>query len=172
MKSKLSGSWQLIAVTFDLYPRPIPSPIHNLRPARETCEQCHWPEKFVGDRLKVITRYAEDEKNTENKTVLLLKVGGIEGRKSHGIHWHVDQKNKVRYRSDEKRENIYHVQMTKEDGSVVDYYENGEEPAQEKGTWRDMDCVDCHNRPTHIYELPNDAIDSALQQERIDRSLP
>ena len=65
VKSKLSGSWQLIAVAFNLYPTPIPTPVHNLRPARETCEQCHWPTKFTGDKLRVRVHYADDEKNTE-----------------------------------------------------------------------------------------------------------
>src|SRR6266542_4665330 len=60
VKSKLSGSWQLLSVTFGLYPRPIPSPVHSLRPARDTCEQCHWPTKFVGDRLKITPRHADD----------------------------------------------------------------------------------------------------------------
>ena len=76
VKSKLSGTWQLVSVTFDLYPRPIPVPVHNLRPARDTCEECHWPSKFVGDRLKIVTRHDDDEKSTEKKTALLLKVGG------------------------------------------------------------------------------------------------
>ena len=68
----------VVAVTFDLYPRPIHTPIENLCPARETCEQCHWPAKFVGDRLKVLTHYESDEENSELKTVLLLHVGGIQ----------------------------------------------------------------------------------------------
>ncbi len=76
MKSKLDGAWQLVSVAFDLYPRPVPTPLHDLRPARETCEQCHWPTKFVGDKLRVIKHYEEDEANTELTTALLLKVGG------------------------------------------------------------------------------------------------
>ena len=102
----------MVATTFDLYPRPIPTPIHNLRPARETCEQCHWPTKFVGDRLWVKTHYSNDEENTELKTVLLMRVGGIEGRISQGIHWHVDPGVRIRYRSDEKRETIHDVELT------------------------------------------------------------
>ena len=79
VKSKLSGSWQLVSVALDLYPRPIPTPVHNLRPARETCEQCHWPTKFVGDRLRVRTHYEETETNDEVKRALKLKVafGGM-----------------------------------------------------------------------------------------------
>jgi len=71
VKSKLDGAWQLVAVAFDLYPTPIPTPLENLRPARETCEQCHWPEKFVGDKLTVRRHYDTDEANTELTTALL-----------------------------------------------------------------------------------------------------
>ena len=117
VKSKLSGSWQLVAVTFNLYPTPIPTPVHNLRPARETCEQCHWPTKFAGDKLRVRVHYAEDEKNTEMHNVLLVKIGGEHGRKSSGIHWHVDPGVTIRYLTDEKRETIYDVELTTKDGT-------------------------------------------------------
>jgi hypothetical protein len=86
----LDGAWQLVAVALDLYPRPIPTPVHSLRPSSGTCEQCHWPTKFVGDKLKVRTHYAEDEANTELKTALMVKVGGKVAGQSRGIHWHVD----------------------------------------------------------------------------------
>lgn len=171
VKSKLSGSWQLVAVTFDLYPRPIPVPVHNLRPARETCEQCHLPTYFVGDRLEVLTHYDNDEANTELQTVLLLRVGGQQGTKSHGIHWHVDPGVQIRYHSDESREVIYDVEMTLEDGTVRTFRNPNQEP-EEPGPWRTMDCVDCHNRPTHIYRMPAEEIDAAIQAGRIDRSLP
>jgi hypothetical protein len=180
VKSKLSGAWQVVATAFDLYPRPIPTPIHNLRPARETCEQCHWPTKFVGDRLKVITHYSDDEANTGLKTVLLMRVGGVEGRKSQGIHWHVDPAIRIRYLSDESREHIHEVELTRADGTVLTFTRPGEkdgvpaegEAAESPQGWRVMDCVDCHNRPTHIYRMPEDAIDAAIEQGRIDRSLP
>ncbi|MBZ5637479.1 MAG: NapC/NirT family cytochrome c [Acidobacteriia bacterium] len=174
VKSKLSGSWQLIAVMFDLYPKPIPTPVRNLRPARETCEQCHWPTKFVGDRLKVLTHYAEDEANTELKNVLLLRVGGAQGRSSKGIHWHVDPAIQIRYRSDEKRESISEVELTLPDRTVKTFKTGGDpaKAAAAEETWRTMDCVDCHNRPTHIYRMPQDEMDAALREQRIDRSLP
>jgi len=177
VKSKLSGAWQVVSVAFDLFPRPIPTPIHDLRPARETCEQCHWPEKFVGDKLEVITHYENDEANTELKSVLLLRVGGIEGRTSHGIHWHVDPENSIRYRSDESRMNISEVELSLPDGSVKAFRrpagsETADHPGEGDGQWRVMDCVDCHNRPTHVYHMPAPAIDHAIQQGLIDRALP
>lgn len=170
VKSKLSGSWQLVSVTFDLYPRPIPTPVENLRPARETCEQCHWPTKFHGDRLKIITRHADDEANSELKTVLLIRVGGIDGRVSKGIHWHVDPSNRIRYLADRKREDIRDVELTRADGSVVTFTKSG--PPLTDPEWRTMDCVDCHNRPTHVYRQPEDEVDAAIRERRIDPSLP
>ncbi|RMG45522.1 MAG: cytochrome C [Acidobacteria bacterium] len=172
VKSKLSGSWQVVATALDLYPRPIPTPVHSLRPARDTCEQCHWPSKFVGDRLKRITRFDTDEKNTELTTMLLLRVGGTQGANSHGIHWHVDPGITVRYLADAKRQTIYEVELMRADGSVKRF--RGPEPPPD-GTeleWRVMDCIDCHNRPTHIYGTPEDEISRAIVAGDIPRDLP
>ncbi len=171
VKSKLSGSWQLVSVLFKLYERPIPTPVHNLRPARDTCEQCHWPTKFVGDRLKVITKFDEDEANTEKKTALLLHVGGTMGSTSRGIHWHVDRGVHVSYVSDEKRETIGDVELTLPDGTHRIYKASTPPAKPAKGT-RNMDCVDCHNRPSHIYRLPEEEVDNALLDGRMDRTLP
>jgi nitrate/TMAO reductase-like tetraheme cytochrome c subunit len=173
VKSKLSGSWQVIATTFDLHPRPVPTPIEDLRPARETCEQCHLPTIFVGDKLKVITKHAEDEASTPLKTVLLLKVGGIEGRRSQGIHWHVDPGVEIRYRSDPSRQTIGPVAMTLPDGEAKLFEPPAGSPGAEvAGPWRTMDCVDCHNRPSHTFRSPEQEVDAALAAGRIDRSLP
>ena len=169
VKSKLDGAWQLVSVAFDLYPRPVPTPLHDLRPARDTCEQCHWPTKFVGDQLRVIKHYDEDEANTEKTTALLLKVGGQQATRSHGIHWHVDRDVSIRYRSDETREEIYEVELTHE-GTVTTYADR--RAPEDGGMWREMDCVDCHNRPTHIYDSPGPAVDNAISAGLIDRSLP
>jgi len=176
VKSKLSGSWQLISVNLKLYPKPIPTPVHSLRPARDTCEQCHWPNKFVGDRLKVITHYQEDEANTEIKTVLLLRVGGMQGRASRGIHWHVDPGVRIRYQSDDKRETIGTIELTRADGSVSTFAPGAAAAAvtspAKPAPWRTMDCIDCHNRPSHIYRLPEAEIDRALAEGRIDKTMP
>ena len=84
VQSKLSGVRQVFAVAFGTYSRPIPSPVHQLRPARETCEQCHWPQRFAGDKLLVRTKFADDEKSTPQVTVLLLKIGGQAGTDVRG----------------------------------------------------------------------------------------
>ena len=171
VKAKISGSWQLVAVAFDLYPRPIPTPVHSLRPSSGTCEQCHWPTKFLGDRLKVRTHYAEDEANTELKTALMVKVGGKVAGQSQGIHWHVDPNHRVRYRADPTREIMYEVELTDLVEGTTKVFK-GEEPAPEGAEWRTMDCVDCHNRASHIYRSPEFELDLALEEGRIDRSLP
>jgi len=170
VKSKMDGAWQLVAVALDIYPRPIPTPLHDLRPARDTCEQCHWPTKFVGDKLSVRKHYEEDEENTELTTALLLRVGGSEGVGSTGIHWHVDPDVSIRYRSDETREEIYNVELTDSDGVVTEYSDR--KAPEEGGIWRTMDCVDCHNRPSHIYQPPGNEIDRAISTGLIDRTLP
>jgi hypothetical protein len=171
VKAKISGSWQLVAVMFDLYPRPIPTPVHSLRPSNGTCEQCHWPTKFLGERLKVRTHFAEDEANTELKTALMVKVGGKQAGSSHGIHWHTDPNHVLRYRADPTREKIYEIELTDQvEGSKKLF--RIEEPAPEDSEWRTMDCVDCHNRASHIYRSPEFEVDLALREGRIDRSLP
>ena len=47
VRSKLSGLYQVYATVTNRFPRPIPVPVQNLRPARETCEECHWPETIL-----------------------------------------------------------------------------------------------------------------------------
>jgi hypothetical protein len=178
VKSKLSGARQVVAVAFNSYQRPISTPVHNLRPAPETCEQCHWPEKFHDAKVRIIHKYSDDEKNTPLTTALLLKVGGNTGRNSEGsgIHWwHMNPVNKVSYISDEKREIIYWVEHSNAKGERTEYtLADSPLPPQKLSSLekRVMDCVDCHNRPTHIYHLPEEAVDTAISKAQIDRSLP
>ena len=169
VRSKLSGAGQVIAVLLNNYPRPIPVPVRNLRPARETCETCHWPQKFDEDRLRDIISFGEDEQNTLSHTVLMLHLGG--GVSRIGIHGrHLGQGVQVRYyASDEKRQTIPWVEYTA--GGKTTVYASGNakpDPSQ----LREMDCMDCHNRPTHIYQLPARAVDEALGAGEISTALP
>src|SRR5581483_3042302 len=111
VKSKMSGLRQVYAATFNTYPRPIPSPVANLRPAAQTCEQCHWPKKFWGAQLKTINHYSYDEKNTPRVINLLVKTGGGDANNgmATGIHWHMNIANHISYISDEKRQNVSYV---------------------------------------------------------------
>ena len=181
VKSKISGARQLVAVALETYSRPIETPVHGLRPARETCEQCHRPQLFHGDKLYIKDKFLQDEKNTHVQTVLLMKVGsgGYLGEEAHGIHWHVSPDNKITYRHEDRaRENISEVTLTKPDGTQVLFKSgshNGDSAAggdeHESGV-REMDCVDCHNRPTHIYLSPDEAMDEKLLTGVIPRELP
>jgi hypothetical protein len=118
----------------------------------------------------VHTKFADDEANSETKTVLLMKVGGEQGTVSTGIHWHVDRGVQIRYLSDASRQNIYDVEMKTADGKVRNF-KTKEEPKGEV-EWRTMDCVDCHNRPSHTFKMPSVEINNALEDGRIDKTLP
>jgi nitrate/TMAO reductase-like tetraheme cytochrome c subunit len=170
VKSKINGLRELVEVVFDSYARPIPTPIHTLRPAPEVCEECHWPTKFVGDKLVIRSHYGEDEANSPTKTVLMLHVGGQVGKAASGIHWHVGKGVSIRYLSDHARETIYTVELTAADGSVKTFKTAAAPPVDAE--WRTMDCIDCHNRPSHVYREPANEIDAALADGRIDTSLP
>lgn len=177
VRAKISGVRQLFAVSLKTFSRPIPSPVHNLRPARDTCEHCHWPERFTGDKFLVKTKYADDEQNTPATTVLLLKIGGRTTQGLVGIHGrHLAATERIEYTStDGRRQVIPSVTYTEDDGSKVDYASDEVKatPADlARAERRKMDCVDCHNRPTHAFELPERAVDTAITSGRIDRQLP
>jgi nitrate/TMAO reductase-like tetraheme cytochrome c subunit len=178
VKSKLSGTRQVFATIFNTYPRPIPSPVQNLRPAQQTCEQCHWPKKFYGGQLKVFTHYANDEKNTLRQIRMIIKTGGGDPAtgQPEGIHWHMNIANKIDYVSaDEKRQVIPYVHVEDMQGRVTEYYAKDSTLIKDqiaKSPRRHMDCVDCHNRPTHIYVPPDEAVDQAILAHHIDVSLP
>jgi len=174
VKAKLSGLRQVVAVLRDSYSRPIPAPVHDLRPARETCEVCHWPTKFHGSKL-VLRRHTEpDRDNTRSVSSLIMKVGGHPqpGVRATGVHWHVDSANEVRYRSiDEKRQKIVEVIQKTPEGEIR-YLIEDEDHDEDEGEWRVMDCIDCHNRPTHIFETPGQALDDAFSAGLLDPDIP
>jgi hypothetical protein len=176
-KSKVSGTRQVLAVTFHTYSRPIPSPVENLRPARDTCEQCHWPEKLHGDKIVRVVEYAEDEKNTESVTTLQVHVGGGSARLgiAQGIHWHMNVANEVEYvASDPKRQVIPWVRVKDRFGNVREYTAEGARPEDiAKGERRRMDCMDCHNRPSHpMAATPERAVNQLMARGDIPRTLP
>jgi nitrate/TMAO reductase-like tetraheme cytochrome c subunit len=173
VQSKFSGMRQMVQLALDSYERPIPTPVHQLRPSRETCENCHWAEKTHGRRLKLITRYQTDEASTPRYTTLSMKIGSNDGGRKV-IHWHAAKDDLVRYASvDDKREEIIWVEAMQEDGSYKRYTNRTLVSAiTGKEIVRSMDCVDCHNRVTHVYEDPSDGIDWRIAEGVMDRSLP
>ena len=176
-RSKISGTRQVLAVTFHTYSRPIPSPVQNLRPARDTCEQCHWPEKFHGDKIVRVVEYGEDEKNTESVTTLQVHVGGGSERLgiAQGIHWHMNVANEVEYiATDDKRQVIPWVRVKDRFGNVREYTAEGTKPEDlAKGERRRMDCMDCHNRPSHpMAATPERAVNQRMARGDIPKALP
>jgi len=177
VRSKLSGVRQVFAVTLHTYSRPIPAPVKYLRPARETCEQCHWPQRFTGDKFVVKTTYKEDEKNTPQTTVLLMKIGGRTWQGAVGIHGrHLSEGSRIQYISiDDKRQVIPVVYYTDDSGKQVEYVSSEIKATKQQldaGEHRSMDCVDCHNRPTHAFDLPENAVNRAMAGGQISTDLP
>jgi nitrate/TMAO reductase-like tetraheme cytochrome c subunit len=178
VKSKLSGARQVFAAVLKTYPRPIPTPVHDLRPAAQTCEQCHWPKKFYGAQLKVFTHYGSDEKNTPRQIRLLIKTGGGDPATGapEGIHWHMNISNEISYAAtDDKRQVIPYVHVKDMQGRVTEYFAKDANLTKEQAAklqTRRMDCIDCHNRPTHIYVPPDLAVDKSLLARKLDGTLP
>jgi len=175
VKSKMSGARQVVKTLLGTYPHPIESPVQNLRPASQTCEQCHWPRQFWGAQLKVFNHFGSDEANSPRQIRLLIKTGGGDPNSGQtaGIHWHMNIANKIEYKSDPKRQSIAWVRMTDRNGNVTEYSANGADPAAVgKMEQRRMDCIDCHNRPTHVYTPPDRSVDQAMAAGRISPTLP
>ncbi|MBI3849837.1 MAG: NapC/NirT family cytochrome c [Verrucomicrobia bacterium] len=185
VKAKISGTYQLYAVAFNKYPRPVPTPIKNLRPAQETCEQCHWPKKFVGNLDRTYNYFLGEETNTPFSVRLTMKVGG--GDPTHGpvggIHWHMNVGNQVQYYAatnvngtwiaDEQRQSIPWVRIVNSQGVVTEFRKPNFTNAVPESELRTMDCMDCHNRPAHKYMSPDKAVNLAMSlEDQIDRTLP
>jgi hypothetical protein len=178
-KSKLSGLYQVYATVADVYPRPIPTPIENLRPARETCEQCHWPKQFFGAQQRQFDHYMYDKGNTHWPINMLVRTGGGTSlaAQTTGIHWHMNIAVKVQYVArGKRRQDIPWVKVTERETGRVTIYQDTASPLseEERGTLehRTMDCMDCHNRPSHNFHSPDYAIDVAILSGSIDTRIP
>jgi hypothetical protein len=177
-RSKLNGARQLYSLAFNKYSKPINTPVQNMRPANETCEQCHWPSKFYGAQLKTFNHYAYDEKNSLRQTRMLINVGGgnPDTGPVAGIHWHMNLGNEVSYiATDSHRQVIPWIRVKDRQGNVTEYYDrtrplSADQIASEEK--RRMDCIDCHNRPAHAYLPPDVALDQSFAAGRLDPSLP
>jgi len=179
VKSKLSGLHQVYAVLTKTYPKPIETPIHDLRPARETCEKCHWPQKFYARSLWTNKYFLADSTNTEWDVQLQMKTGpeysGL-GLKE-GIHWHINPDVRIEYISDnDKREVIRYVKYTNKATGSVTIYRNESNPASDSliaaASTRTMDCIDCHNRPSHNYNSPSVYFNKAMLTGDVSKSIP
>ncbi len=171
VKSKISGLRQVVAVLTDSYSRPIPSPVEHLRPARDTCEECHWPSKFHGKKVRIFKHFTNEDQKNPTVNEMAMHIGGRNPQTGEfeGIHWHVSDNNRVTYLANKKRTKIIKVRVERSDGTSTEYVSqsNVQEPDEEY-SWRVMDCIDCHNRPTHIYQMPDEVVDFGLLSKRIN----
>ncbi len=179
VRSKLSGMYQVYSVLFKKYATPIPTPVENLRPARETCERCHWPEKFYAQQNRLEKHFLADEQNSEWDISLQIKTGpnysalGLQ----EGIHWHINPDITIEYiASSPDREEIPWVKFTNNKTGETRIYQDTENPLDEElinsSQSRTMDCMDCHNRPSHNYLSPSKFIDNALTASLISTEIP
>jgi len=175
IKAKINGTRQLIAYILDNYNRPIATPVHNMRPAKDTCEKCHWPEKFHGNVEITYEHFLSNKTNTPYAARMLLHVNkGVPGGALAGIHWHAGETDKVEYyATDDKRQEIPWTRVTNlKDGTsrvfrIPEF--RGEPPADKIRT---MDCMDCHNRPAHVFPTANDAVEAAMFAGSLSTKLP
>ena len=171
----MNGTRQLWQTHTNTYERPVPSPLESGRlvPSKETCERCHWAEKIVATRLLVIPTYADDETNSGSYNVLMMLVGGSRMQGIH--HAHFAGGFDVRYAaSDAKRETIPWVERRNTNtGETQTYLAQGTTPEQAAALPKfTMQCVDCHDRPTHAFSLPDRALNRALAFGDIPADLP
>ena len=161
-----------------IYPRPITTPISDLRPVQQAREECHWPQKFYGAQLKVFNHFGYDKSNTLRVIPLLIKTGGGDPNfgSTTGIHWHMNIAYKLWYVAKDKQSQVIPwVRVEDSEGRVTEYMaKDGALTAAEisKAPKRMMDCVSCHDRPAHRFLPPDVAVDQSLTSGRLDRSLP
>lgn len=178
VKSKFSGAYQVYSVIFNKYSRPIPTPVHALRPAEGTCEQCHTPSLFYNQKRVDHTYYLSDEQNTKSNMSMMIKIGGGKSELGsiEGVHWHTNKDNKISYiYTDERRLVIPWVKVTSKDGKETIFKSKNakfDEKNFSPDNLRTMDCIDCHNRPSHIYHQPDKMMNDNLASKRADASLP
>ncbi|HLF27625.1 MAG TPA: NapC/NirT family cytochrome c [Anaerolineae bacterium] len=171
---KVGDIRHVVATTFQTYEFPIRA--NDMRPARETCERCHSPEKFADDSLREIKRFADDRDNTPTSIYLTLKTGGGSKRQGlgRGIHWHVE--SKVYYLSlDPTEQQIPYVRVIGDDGQITEYVdlESDIDPAKiDPASLKEMDCITCHNRITHLILPPEDSVDQLMARGLISTAIP
>jgi len=175
VQAKLSGLPMVFSTITNTYRKPIPTPVTNLRPAQGTCEKCHWPDKFHGKVIKKFFHFDNDDQKNPTVNEIPLHIGGRNPNTGQfeGIHWHVSQDVQIRYlAADRKLTRIASILVKRPDGSRDEFKREGiiaEEGYELK--WRVMDCLDCHNRPTHVFQMPEDVVDFGLLSRHLNPEL-
>jgi hypothetical protein len=159
----------------------VPIYVKHLRPAAQICERCHNPDKFSDDSLREFKRFDAGKNNEPSVTHLAFKTGGgteREGR-GKGIHWHIE--NKVEYiATDDPRleQVIPWIRVTEADSGASEVYVDveanlsSEFVVQNEEHIKTVDCMTCHNRISHLFRTPSDALDDALARGVISTDIP
>jgi len=176
IRAKISGLRQVVGVMTDSYSRPVPAPIEHLRSARDTCENCHWPDKFYGKKVKTIKHFSNDDQKSPEVTNIVLHIGGRNPATGafEGIHWHVSNGVEIKYlAADDKRTQVARVKVKRPDNTRDEFVKADiKVPGEKTDDWRTMDCTDCHNRPGHKYDMPEDVVDFGLSSKKINPNIP
>lgn len=180
VKSKMSGLRQVFKYILGTYPRPIETPIANLRPARETCEKCHWPQKFYTNKIRNEKYFLSDSANTEWSVIMKMRIGADHSSlgNTEGIHWHINPDIEITYKADEKRQTIPWIRyFNKSTGKEYVFLEEDTtiHPTAEElknSEMRLMDCMDCHNRPSHEFFSPPRFVNHLFAGEKIPSDIP
>ncbi len=165
----------VFATVFHSYEFPITA--DNLRPARETCERCHSPQKFSDDSLREIRTFGDDPANTPLSIYLVLHTGGGSGRAGlgRGIHWHIE--NPVYFYPTDPihQQEIPYVRVVEADGSLTEYVDvaSGFDPSTvDDADLVEMDCITCHNRITHLVLTPQATVDTLMERGLVSSQIP
>lgn len=179
VRSKVTGMRRVYGVLLNNYERPIPLPVSDLRPAQDTCEQCHWPEKFWDSLHQHQVHFLRDDDNTRWDIDLVIKVGGGGAHTSNhgGIHWHMNNQVQMEFIStDPQNQSIPWVRsVNRKTGKSIEYMSTDSPLSDEdrqKAKVQRMDCMDCHNRPAHIYRAPSVLLNGALANGKVSPALP
>ncbi len=176
VKAKISGLRQVVGVVTGSYSRPVPAPVESLRDANDTCGECHWPEKFYGNKLNNIKHLTDDDQKNPEVVPINLHIGGLNPStdKFEGIHWHVSKDVKIEFiAADDERTQIARVRVKRPDNTRDEYVKAAiKVPAEKVNKWRTMDCTDCHNRPGHTFQMPETIVDFGLMNNKINPDIP
>ena len=173
--SKLSGARQVVKILAHTFARPIVTPVKDLRPAEETCKQCHSPGKYFSAIDFRRSYFLTEAGNKRWNMRMLLNIGGGD-RQSYGVHSHMNLDQEIYYAADDdKRQKISWIRSVDKRGHEM-VFNSPDSKYKEKmpaaAKIRKMDCIDCHNRPTHQFFAPYRLINEGMQYGKIDPNLP
>ena len=155
--------------------------VKGLRPAPQVCERCHNPEKFSDNSQAEIKHYDAAKNNELSTTYLSFKIGGGTHREGlgKGIHWHAENAIEYIYSDDPHlQQEIPWVKVTYADSGETEIFTDTEAALppdfaeQNADRVQTMDCMTCHNRDSHPFKSPDQALDDAMARGLIAVEIP